>query len=148
PAAVCRCRDLEAETGKSGIGAPLPRSRRNPLRCAVQGLGGGMRRRDFLGALGAAATRPLAALGQERVPRIGVLVNAHKGNIESQARHDAFLQGLQQLGLIDGQNVRIDMRWGGPAAEAESHRKYAAELAALAPNVILTTTGPSTAATQ
>jgi ABC-type uncharacterized transport system substrate-binding protein len=77
-----------------------------------------------------------------------VIVNAHKGNPEAQARLDAFLRGLQQLGRTDGRNIRIDIRWSGPAADGESHRKYAAELAALAPDVILTTTGPSTAAAQ
>jgi putative tryptophan/tyrosine transport system substrate-binding protein len=107
-----------------------------------------MRRRDFIAGAGSTAVWPLTTRAQERVPRIGVLVNAHRGHVEAQARLDAFLQGLQELGRTDGRNLRIDIRWGGPAAEVENHRKYAAELAALAPDVILTTTGPSTAATQ
>jgi putative ABC transport system substrate-binding protein len=107
-----------------------------------------MRRRDLLGILGGAAAWPVTTLAQTRIPRVGVLMNAHKGNPESQARLDVFQRALRQLGWTEGRNINTDVRWGGPAADAESHRRYASELAELAPDVILTTTGPSTAAAQ
>ena len=111
-----------------------------------------MRRRRFIalstGAAAWEAARPFAALAQERVPRIGVLVNAHKGNPEAEARLGMFLRGLEQLGRTEGRNIHIEIRWGGPAAGGEDHRRLAAELAALAPDVILTSTGASTVAVQ
>ena len=67
--------------------------------------------------------------------RIGVLMSLAADDPEAQARIAAFLQGLQQLGWTDGRNVRIDYRWG--AGNADNTRKYAAELVALAPDVIL-----------
>jgi len=97
-----------------------------------------MRRRDFIKIIGgAAATWPLAAVAQqaERIRRIGVLMSLAADDPEGQARMAAFLQGLQQLGWIDGHNVRIDTRW--TAGNADNVRKYAAELVALAPDVIL-----------
>jgi putative ABC transport system substrate-binding protein len=71
----------------------------------------------------------------ERVRRIGVLMGMTADDPESQARLAAFAQGLQQSGWTVGQNVRIDYRWGG--SNADNMRKYAAELVALAPDVIL-----------
>ncbi len=109
-----------------------------------------MKRREFITLLGgAAATLPLAARAQqgERVRRIGVLMNSLAGDSQGQARLAAFLRGLQQLGWTDGRNVRIDIRWGG-LGDADQHRKYAAELVALAPDVILATTTPSATALQ
>ena len=101
--------------------------------------GADMRRREFLGVLGgAAAGWPLAARAQqaERVRRIGVLCGRHRRGRSGRAGpHRGFLQGLQQLGWTDGRNVRIDYRWG--MGDADNIRKYAAELAALAPDVIL-----------
>jgi putative ABC transport system substrate-binding protein len=70
--------------------------------------------------------------------RIGVLTGL-AANPDSQARHAAFQQGLQQLGWTDGRNMQIEYRWG--AGNADNIRKYAAELAALAPDVILVTGG-------
>ena len=67
--------------------------------------------------------------------RIGVLMAAAADDPEGQARVAAFLQGLQQLGWTDGRNVRIDYRWA--AGDADDIRKHAAELVALAPDVIL-----------
>ncbi len=99
-----------------------------------------MRRREFITLLGgAAAAWPLAARAQqpERMRRIGVLMSLAADDPEGQARIAAFLQGLQQLGWTDGRNVRIDTRWG--AGNADDIRKYAAELVALAPDVILAT---------
>ena len=99
-----------------------------------------MERREFITLLGGAtATWPLAARAQqgERVRRVGVLANLAADDREGQARLAAFLQGLQQLGWTDGRNVRIDYRWG--PGDAELFRRHAAELVALAPDVILAT---------
>ncbi len=99
-----------------------------------------MRRREFITLLGgAAAAWPLAARAQqpERMRRIGVLMNLAADDPEAQARIAAFLQGLQELGWTDGRNVRIDTRWA--AGDADRIRRYAAELVALAPDVILAT---------
>jgi putative ABC transport system substrate-binding protein len=98
-----------------------------------------LKRRKFIALLGgAAAAWPLVALAQrpERVRRIGVLMSTGAGDPEGQARIAAFLGGLQQLGWTDGRNVQIDARW--PKGESKA-RKYAADLAALAPDVILAT---------
>ena len=96
-----------------------------------------MTRREFITPLGgAAAAWPLAARAQqtERVRRIGVLVSV-ADDPEGQARIAAFLQSLQQLGWADGRNLQIDTRWAG--GNPERIRRYAAELVALAPEVIL-----------
>jgi ABC-type uncharacterized transport system substrate-binding protein len=96
-----------------------------------------MRRRDFIKGFSAAATMsPLAAGAQqpERVRRIGVLLPLAAGD-EAQARFTTFQQALQGLGWTDGSNVHIDTRLS--AGNAADTRKYAAELAALAPDVIL-----------
>jgi len=96
-----------------------------------------MRRREFILLLGGAAvTWPLAARAQqpERMRRIGVLLNAAADDAEYQARLGAFLQALALLGWTIGRNVRIDTRW---ANNADDIRRHAAELAALAPDVIL-----------
>src|SRR2546427_7136111 len=97
----------------------------------------GMRRRQFITLLGGSAAWPLGAGAQqgERVRRIGVLMPSAADDPEFQARITAFLQELAQLGWLDGRNVRIDTRWG--VADADRMRKYAAELVALAPDVIL-----------
>src|SRR5512135_2195352 len=99
-----------------------------------------MRRREFIkGIAGATATWPLAARAQQsdRVRRIGILMPLAADDLEAQARMTAFVQGLQQLGWIEGRNVRIDTRWA--AGNADDARKHAAELVALAPDVILAT---------
>ena len=111
-----------------------------------------MNRRQMIAALGGAAAWPLAAHAQqaERMRRIGVLLPATADDPEFQARVAAFVQGLQQLGWTEGRNVRIDIRWG--AGDAERIRRYAAELVALAPDVILAaggaTVGPLFQATR
>jgi putative ABC transport system substrate-binding protein len=97
-----------------------------------------MIRREFITLLGSAtAAWPLAARAQrpEQMRRIGVLMPAAADDPESLARVGAFLQGLQELGWTDGRNVRIEYRWG--SGNAERIRKSAAELVALAPEVIL-----------
>jgi len=102
-----------------------------------------VKRRAFISLLGgaAAATWPLAARAQppDRMRRVGVLMPLAADDAEGQARLAAFLQGLQQLGWIDGSNVRIDARW--TAGDAERIRRDVAELLALAPDVILAAGG-------
>ena len=96
-----------------------------------------MRRRAFIGGLGGAAAWSLVARAQqpERMRHIGVLLNATADDPEYQARLGAFLQGLQQSGWSIGRNVRIDTRWA--TANPADIRRHAAELVALAPDVIL-----------
>jgi ABC-type uncharacterized transport system substrate-binding protein len=104
-----------------------------------------MRRREFITLLGgAAAAWPFAARAQQpdRMRRIGVLMGMTADDPESQARVGAFAQGLQQLGWTVGQNVRIDHRAGANAADT---RRYAAELVALTPDVILAHTSRAVA---
>jgi len=102
-----------------------------------------VKRRDFITLLGGAATWPLAAEAQQpdRVRRIGVLMNLAPADPESTARVTAFAQGLQELGWTIGRNVQIDTRWA--AADADLFRRYAAELVALAPDVILASGSPA-----
>jgi putative ABC transport system substrate-binding protein len=97
-----------------------------------------MKRRAFILALGGAAAWPLAARGQQsgRMRRIGVLMPLPADDPVVQARVAAFAQGLQQSGWTIGRNVQIDTRWA--AADADRIRSHAAELVALAPDVILT----------
>ena len=112
-----------------------------------------MRRREFISLLGgAAAAWPLASHAQqpERMRRIGVLLPFAADDTEAQARVGAFLQALALLGWTIGRNVRIDTRWA--TTNAAHIRKHAAELAALAPDVILahgsSTVGPLLQATR
>jgi putative ABC transport system substrate-binding protein len=105
-----------------------------------------IRRREFITLLGGAAAWPLAARAQqaERVRRVGVLMNTAADSADGQTRFTAFAHGLQQLGWTDGRNARLDVRWA--AGDPERIRRYAAELVALASDVILasggTTLGP------
>jgi putative ABC transport system substrate-binding protein len=106
-----------------------------------------MRRREFIGLLGsAAAAWPLGALPQrgDRVRRIGVLLSFAADDPEGLAMIGAFLQSLQQLGWTDGRNVRIDYRMTG--GDANRARAYAAELVALAPEVIFANGGSTVGA--
>jgi ABC-type uncharacterized transport system substrate-binding protein len=101
-------------------------------------LGRSMRRREFIGLVGGAvAARPLGVSAQQpdRMRRIGVLISSASDDPVAQARVATFLQGLRQLGWTDGRTVRIDTLWVGN--NADDGRKYAAELIALAPEVIL-----------
>jgi len=105
-----------------------------------------MNRRHLIALLGGAAVaRPLVTRAQQpdRMRRIGVLMAQAADDPEYQNRVAAFLQGLEQLGWADGRNVRIDYRWG--VGDAGRTRRYAAELVALAPDVILAS-GTSTVA--
>src|SRR5215475_11149137 len=97
-----------------------------------------MRRREFIALLGSGvAGWSLAARAQqrERMRRIGVLTNLASDDPAQQSRVLAFAQALAQSGWTEGRNVRIDIRWG--ASDREHVRRYAAELVALAPDVIL-----------
>ena len=104
---------------------------------SLQPRGPPMRRREFISLLGgAAAVLPLAAHAQQsdRVRRIGAIIGI-ADDATSKAMHEALRQGLEQLGWIDGRNVRIDARFGDPVRT----RKFAAELVAFSPDVILVT---------
>jgi len=111
-----------------------------------------VKRREFITLLGGVAAWPLAASAQqtERTRRIGVLLPAAADDPEFQARVGAFLQGLQQSGWTIGRNVRIDTRWA--TTSVADIRRHAAELVALAPDVILafgaSTVGPLLQATR
>jgi putative ABC transport system substrate-binding protein len=112
-----------------------------------------MTRRELIALLGGtAATWPLGARAQqpERMRRVGVLVSIAENDPEGQTRLAVFKQAMQQLGWSEGRNLQIIPRWG--AGEADSIRRYAAELVALAPDVILAngsvTVGPLLQATR
>ena len=104
--------------------------------------GADVRRREFLGLVGSAAAWPMVARAQQpkATRRVGVLTGGFGPDL--QARLEAFLSALAQLGWIEGQNVRLEIRRGG--GDAEAIRKHAAELAALAPDVIVTIGGTAT----
>src|SRR5262249_53493763 len=110
--------------------------------------GGAMRRREFITLIGGAAAWPVAARAQQggRGRRIGVLAPPASADPRFPERPGAFLQALGQLGWTDGRDVRIEARWAG--ADAEEIRRHAAELVALAPDVILSTTTLPTVALQ
>jgi putative ABC transport system substrate-binding protein len=99
-----------------------------------------MRRREFLGVLGGAAAAgwPLFAAGAqqpERMRRIGILTLFAEDDPAAKVRVAALIEGLQQLGWMVGRNIEIDIRWG--ATDPVRSRRYAAELVALAPDVVL-----------
>jgi putative ABC transport system substrate-binding protein len=106
-------------------------------------------RREFITLLGGAATAwPLAALAQQpgTPRRIGVLIQVAEGDPQARIEVATFLRGLQKLGWSEGHNLRIDTRWGG--GDADLIRKYAAELVALAPEVVLAPGGTVVGALQ
>jgi putative tryptophan/tyrosine transport system substrate-binding protein len=107
-----------------------------------------MRRREFITLVGGAATWPLVARAQqrERVRRIGVLMNHVADDPAALPLLAAFAQGLQERGWTVGGNVRIDYRWG--AGDLERFRRYAAELLALTPDVVVATAASIVAALQ
>jgi len=100
-------------------------------------------RRKFIAALGgAAAAWPLGAAAQQGgLRRVGVLMNTESDSSESQARLALFVQGLREAGWVEGRNLQIDTRWA--AGEPERFHKYATELVALAPDVVLASTTPA-----
>jgi len=100
-----------------------------------------MRRREFITMLGsAAAALPLTASAQqaERIRRIGVLTNLAADDPDMRARMDALRQGLAELGWRENQTLQIDIRWG--TDDADGSRRQAAELLALAPDLVVATT--------
>jgi putative ABC transport system substrate-binding protein len=103
-----------------------------------------MRRREFVTLVGRAIVWPFAADAQQpdRIRRVGVLISSASDDPVAQARVATFVQGLRQLGWTDGRNVRIDTRW--VSNNVDNGRKYAAELIALAPDVILAGGGLAT----
>jgi putative ABC transport system substrate-binding protein len=107
-----------------------------------------MRRRYFITLLGGAAAWPLAARAQQReqMRRIGVLVSAVEGDPKQLEYITAFAQGLAELGWTVGRNVRIEYRWG--AGDLDRFRRYAAELVALSPDVVLASAGSIVGAFQ
>src|SRR4029077_19515806 len=107
-----------------------------------------MKRRTFIALLGsAAAAWPLAARAQQpdRMRRIGVLMGYAENDSEAQAWVAAFREGLQKLGWTEGRNIRIDTRWATPG-DAEAMQRFAKELVALQPDLILSHTTPTTTA--
>jgi len=107
-----------------------------------------MRRREFITLLGGAAAWPLVARAEqgERVRRIGVFMDLAEGDPEGQARVAALKRGLQELGWIEGRNLRTESRWA--AGEAVRMKPLAEELVSLAPEVIVSSGGPTLAALQ
>jgi putative ABC transport system substrate-binding protein len=104
-------------------------------------------RRAFITLLGGAAASPLVARAQqiERVRRIGVLMGYAESDSDAQAKVAAFREGLQKLGWAEGRNIRIDTRWPIPA-DTDSMQRFAKELVALQPDLILSHITPTTAA--
>ena len=105
-----------------------------------------MRRREFITLIGGGAAWPLTARAQqaERVRRIGVLTAYSESDPEAQARVGAFREGLQKLGWTEGRNIRIDARWA--TSDAALMQRFAEELVALQPELILSSSRPTTAA--
>ena len=102
-----------------------------------------LKRREFIALVGGATAWPFAARAQERVRRIG-MISGISDEVAMRERLAVFLPTLQRLGWIEGRNVQIEYRWG--KGNAETLRRDAMELAALAPDVILSATGTTTVA--
>jgi hypothetical protein len=105
-------------------------------------------RRAFIAAMGMASLSPLLAGAQQTEPikHVGALMSTGEGDAKEQANLAAFAARLKELGWIEGRNLHLDIRWG--AADDERNRRYAAELVALAPDVILADTSQTVAALQ
>ena len=104
-----------------------------------------MRRREFLTLLGSAAANPLAARA-DKTRRIGVLMNFPSEDPEGQRRIAALLPALQKFGWTEGSNIGVVVRWAGD--DADLTRRYAEELVALAPEVVLASGSSTVAALQ
>src|SRR5262249_5123136 len=106
------------------------------------------RRREFIGVLGSAAAWPLAVRAQQdgRVRRIGVLINTIENDLGQKANLNILRETLAKLGWIEGQNLRIDLRWG--AGDLDLVEAHARELVSLAPAVIVADAGAATRAAQ
>jgi ABC-type uncharacterized transport system substrate-binding protein len=103
-----------------------------------------VKRREFITLLGGAAAWPLAAHAQQPMRRIAVLLGGHDTDAENQARLQALLRALQQLGWTDGRNLRIDIRWAGGSAPRT--QEIVAEFVALVPDVAVVSGSVATAA--
>ncbi|MGA7487348.1 MAG: ABC transporter substrate-binding protein [Xanthobacteraceae bacterium] len=105
-----------------------------------------MRRREFIAVIGAAAAWPRMAWTEQAQPmrRIGVFMNYAEDAPQSQARLAALLEGMEDLGWTAGRNLQIEYRWG--VADADRNRRNAAELVALAPDVIVASATAATSA--
>jgi putative tryptophan/tyrosine transport system substrate-binding protein len=120
-----------------------------PIRCCLLSLGASMRRREFVMLVGgAAATWPLAVQAQqtERMRRIGVLMHVEKSDPDGQARFAALVERLNDLGWIEGRNIRFDVRWGPD--DPDRFSRQAVELVALAPDVLVAPTSFTVAPLQ
>jgi len=104
-----------------------------------------MKRREFITLVGGGITWPLAARAQQGGMRhVGLLMNTSAETPESQSRLALFVQGLREAGWVDGRNIQIETRWA--AGDPGRFHKYAAELVALAPDVLLASTTPAVTA--
>src|SRR5215471_17788423 len=105
-----------------------------------------LRRREFMTLLGGATAWPIVGRAQQsdRVRRIGVLMIWSEADPRAESQVVPFRQRLQELGWVDGRNALIDIRWG--AGDSASFRRYAAELIARAPDVVLAAGTPTTLA--
>src|SRR5262245_19703950 len=101
-----------------------------------------VRRREFIGLLGGAAVWPHAARAQpsQGVRRVGALMLISEADPRAETYVASFRQRLQELGWVDGHNVLLDIRWA--AGESANFRRHAADLAALAPDVVLAAGAP------
>lgn len=118
-----------------------------PLPCLSLTSGADLRRREFIKAIaGSAGTWPLTARSQqsEKLRRIGVLMAHRESDPEFQDYLEAFRQGLEKFGWVEGRNIRIDTRWGA-LDDAELRQQSAKEILALNPDIILTQNTPPTA---
>src|SRR5262249_55201366 len=106
-----------------------------------------LERREFITLLGGAAAWPLAGRAQqpERMRRIGVLMGYPENDLEGTAFFASFREGLEKLGWVEDRNIRFDTRWA-TADDAEARRRFAKELVALQPDLILSNNTPTTAA--
>jgi putative tryptophan/tyrosine transport system substrate-binding protein len=103
-----------------------------------------LKRREFITLISGAAGWSLAArAAADRVRRIGVLMGWPESNPESQSQLASFVQELQKLGWVEGRNLRTETRWWIPADPESTHR-FAKELVALQPDLILSQTTPTT----
>jgi len=107
-----------------------------PLRCCLLSLGADMRRREFIGLIGGAAAWPLSARAQQpdRMRLLGVLMGYLESDSAAQSRLAAFRSALSKLGWVEGNNLRIELRWG--AGDANMIRTLAKELVELRPDAI------------
>src|SRR4029077_5977927 len=105
-----------------------------------------MKRREFITGLAGAAAEPLAAWAQQPPRRIAVLLASDNSNPEDEARLNALLRGLQQLGRSDGHDVALDIRWAG--GNSKQTEKIVAEVVAFAPEIIVSSGSVATAAFQ